>query len=81
MVAKDNTRAWLGANGEHLGSNWDPALWTDAHGSAEAPDIRPPGTVRNRAQSGALLRKSQIPGLLRRHFDFAVDFFGVVVFA
>ena len=81
MVTEHHSRTWLGAHRKGLSSNGDPTLWADAHGSAEAPDIRPPGTVRNDTESGALLLKSQVPSLLRGHFDFAVEFFGIVVFS
>src|SRR5579864_4122249 len=79
MVAEHDPRARLGGNLKGLGSNGDPSLRADAHRSAEAPDVWPPRTVRNGAEGRAVLLEGQVPGLPGRHFDFAVEFFGIVV--
>ena len=79
MVAEHDARAWLGGNRKRLGSNRDPSLRADAHRSAQAPDVWPPRTVRNRAEGRAVLLEGQVPGLPGWHFDFAVELFGIVV--
>ena len=81
MMAEHDTRAWLGGDWKALGSNWDTALGTDARRSAQAPDVGPPRAVRNWAQDRAFFLESQIPSLLRRHFNFAMELFGIVVLA
>ena len=58
MVAEHDARAWLGGDRQGLGSNWDTSLGADAHGGAQAPDVWPPGTVRNGAQNGAVFLES-----------------------
>ena len=81
MIAEHDARAWLGGYRKGLGSNWDTSLRTDVYRSSEAPDVWPPWTVRNGAQGRALLLESSVPGLPGRHFDFAMELFGIVVFA
>ena len=80
MVAKDDARAWLGGDRKGLGCDWNTSLGADAHGRAEAPNVWPPRTIGSSAEGRALLLESQVPSLSGRHVDFAVKFFGVMVF-
>lgn len=61
------------------GADGDFAVVADADAGAPAPDVRPPGAGRDRAEDGALLLAGLIPGGLRRGAEFAVDFVGVGV--
>ncbi len=55
------------------------ALSVDVDGGAQAPNKRPPGAVGFGAQDGAFFLEGQVPGLLGRHLEFAMDFGGVAM--
>ena len=69
----------MGLQAETLRADGDAAIGADFKGSAEAPDKRPPRAARDRAQDGAFLFLGQVPGLLRFHLEFTMDFMLVAV--
>ena len=64
---------------EALGAEGDTLIGADFGLGALAPDVGPPRAVWRRAQGGAFLRESQLPGGLRGGAQFAVAFLLVVV--
>ena len=64
---------------EALGRESDAAVWSDAGGRTDAPDVGPPRTLWGWSHGGAVFLAREIPGGLRGGGDLAVLFFGVVV--
>ena len=73
-MAEDQFGAGSSYHAQELRADGDAALRGDLDGRTHAPDEGPPGAARNRAEDRAFFLLSQLPGLLRFHAKFAVDF-------
>ena len=79
MLAQDDLGSWSGLQAQALSADGHTAVGADFNGRANAPDKRPPGTARHRAQEGALFLLGELPGLERSHLEFAMEFMLVVM--
>ena len=64
---------------EALWADGNAAVGTDFDGGANTPNIRPPRTSGGWAQDRSLFFLGAVPGLLRGHAQFAVDFVGIAM--
>ena len=81
VMAEDELGFWGGFDAEALGADGHATIVSDLDQGAFAPDEGPPGTARDRAQHGALFFFGRVPGLLRFHLKFAMDFVVVAMAA
>ena len=83
MAGRVEAQNDLGAPGmfdaEALRADGDTAIGADFDRGANTPNIRPPRTSGDRAQDGPFFFLGAIPGLLRRHAQFAMGFVGVAM--
>ncbi len=79
VEAENDFGAWRPFNAEARGADGNPTIGRDLEGGAQAPNIRPPRAAWGWAQYGALFFFGQVPGALRGHAQFAVDFVGVAM--
>ena len=62
-----------------LRADGNPSIRSDFERSPKAPNIRPPGASRGRAQNGTLLLLGDVPRALGGEFEFAVDLLGIAM--
>ena len=79
MSAEDDLGSWGSFDAEGMGANRDAAIGADLDLGEQAPNKGPPGAVGFGAQQGAFFFAGQVPGFLRGHVEFAVDFVLVVM--
>src|SRR5208283_5579743 len=79
VVAAHYPRTWGGLHADGLGVDGHVTLGVNPYRGAQAPDKGPPGAIGLGAQGRTVLPERQVPGLLGRHFEFAVDFVLVVM--
>ena len=79
VVAKDELGGWRSLDPELLRANGHSAIGADSDGRTQTPDERPPRAAWDRTQDAALFLLSQVPGLLRFHLQFAVNFVLIAV--
>lgn len=81
MEAEDDLGFRSGWDAEALGVDGNAAIVTDLDEGALAPDEGPPGTARDGPEDGAFIFLGGVPGLLRFHFEFAMEFVPVAMVA
>jgi hypothetical protein len=81
MLAEDDWGARRDFETEALGADGCATVVADFDGGAHAPHEGPPRTRRHGLQHGALFLFGGVPGGLRFHLQFAVDFVPVAVAA
>ena len=81
MLAAHDFGAGRLFDAQTLRTDGDAAVLADFQEGAHAPDVRPPRTFGGGAQNKAPFFFGEVPGGLRGHFYFAMDFLGVVMTA
>ena len=79
MQAEDDFGAGWNFQAEALGADGDATIVAGFDFRALAPNVGPPRTAWDGAQDGALFLFGGVPGLLRFHLEFAMDFVLVAV--
>ena len=72
-MTEDSPGSWRRLDAQELRADRNTAIGADPDLKALAPDKGPPRAVGFGAQHGTFLFESQLPGLSRSHFEFAVD--------
>jgi hypothetical protein len=73
-MAKNGLGFWRGGDAEKLGADGDAAVTAHFDFGLLTPDKGPPRAFGNQTQRGAFFFEGESPGLLGRHFKFAVNF-------
>lgn len=79
MEAENNGRFFGMFEPDAMGADRNTPVGSDFEDGPHTPDIRPPGTARGGSQNGSFLFPGQIPGSLRREFEFAMRLHGIAV--
>lgn len=81
MDAANNARARGFVDAQALAGNGNATIGIDAGARALAPNIRPPGAARRRAQDRAFLAQGEVPCGRRSGSNLTMFFAGVMVMA
>ena len=81
VMTKDEFGFGSGLDTEALSADGDAAIVGDFDDGAFAPDKGPPGTARHGPQDGAVFFFGGVPGLLRFHLEFAMEFMVIAMAA
>ena len=79
VLAEDDFGTGSRLQAQELRADGNAAIGADLDLGAQAPDKGPPRAVGFGAQHRAFFFASEVPGLLRSHFEFAVDLVLVVM--
>ncbi len=81
MLAAKDFGAGFQFTAQTLRADGDATVTAHFQNGAHAPDVRPPRTLRRRAQHKTPFFFGEVPGGLRGRFYFTMDFLGVVMAA
>ena len=79
MLAVKDTGSRADGNAQALVADRDSCIWTHFDRCANAPEVRPPGTTRNRPQDAALFPLRCLERGVGRAAQFAMNFVGITM--